>query len=122
MSDQQQPLTGGEALDKAKEYAKDNPDQARSAIDKIEDAVDARTGGKFSELVDKAGDFVEGRLGVPRETSAEPADAPAETPGDTPAETPADTSAEAPAESPADTPPDEGDGGSFQIPSGGASS
>ena len=46
----QEPGRGADQyIDKAKDYAKDNPDQTRSMIDKAEDFVDARTGGKFSK-------------------------------------------------------------------------
>ncbi|WP_203568052.1 antitoxin [Aestuariimicrobium ganziense] len=72
MTDQQQFGNAGEYIDKAKDYAQDNPDKTRSVIDKIEDAVDARTGGKHSGMVDKAGDWIEGRLGLPNNADEQP--------------------------------------------------
>ena len=72
----------GAAVDKLEDLARNNPDQARSAIDKVQDVINDRTGGKFSDLVDKGGDFVEGRLGLPEQGQGEvPADAP-QTPTD----------------------------------------
>ena len=44
----------GEYVDKAKDHAQQNPDRARSVIDKIEDFVDEKTGGKYSAQVDRA--------------------------------------------------------------------
>ena len=40
MSDQHQDLTGGEVLDQAKEYAQEHPEQAKGAIDALEDKLD----------------------------------------------------------------------------------
>ena len=64
MSDQKQPISGDEAFNKAKDLARDNPDAARSAIDKVEDMLDQQTGGTFKDMIDKGGDFVEQQLGV----------------------------------------------------------
>lgn len=107
MTDQPRNFDSQDALNKAKDYARDNPEHARSAIDKVEDIIDQRTGGKYSSHVDKAGDWVEGKLGLPNNTNnpepAEPADKPAE-PADQPAE-PADKPAQPtePADKPAET-------------------
>ena len=43
----------GEWLDKIKDFAKGNPDQADSAIEKVEDLIDQRTGGRYADQVDK---------------------------------------------------------------------
>lgn len=69
MTDQPQQFNAGEYVDKAKGYAQQNPEQARSFIDKIEDFVDERTGGQYSAQVDQAGDWVEGQLGLPNNTN-----------------------------------------------------
>lgn len=74
MSDQPQKFNGGEYVDKARDAAREHPDQARSAIDKVQDAVNQRTGGQFESMIDKAGDFVEDTLGLPEETKGEPQD------------------------------------------------
>ena len=70
MTDQPQQFgNAGEYVDKAKDYAQQNPDQARSFIDKVEDFVDQKTGGKYSAQVDQAGDWVAGQLGLPNNTN-----------------------------------------------------
>ena len=62
----QQPLSDpGEYVEKAKDYARDHPEQARSAIDRVEDLIDDRTGGTFSDVVDQGGDLLEEHLGLP---------------------------------------------------------
>ncbi|WP_068263200.1 antitoxin [Janibacter limosus] len=68
MSNNPQQFNGGEYVDKARDAAKGHPDQARSAIDKVQEAANRRTGGKFGSLIDKAGDFVEDKLGLPAKT------------------------------------------------------
>lgn len=67
-------------LDKAKDFAGKNPDKVKSALDKVGDAFDKRTGGKHAHYTDtaqqKAGEFLTGRT----------ADAPAGDPATDPAE------------------------------------
>lgn len=58
----------GAAVDKLEDLARDNPDQARSAIDKVQEVINERIGGKFSDLVEKGGDFVGAGLGLPDTT------------------------------------------------------
>lgn len=72
MSNSPQQFNGGEYVDKARDAARDHPDQARGAIDKVQEAVDKRTGGKFTSIIDKAGDFVEDKLGLPEDKKAQP--------------------------------------------------
>lgn len=93
MTDQPQQFGNtGEYVDKAKDYAQQNPDQARSFIDKIEDFVDEKTGGKYSAQIDQAGDWVEGQLGLPNNTNNPlPTD-----PGDGPVDPEAPADPEAP--------------------------
>jgi hypothetical protein len=77
MSDNSPKFGGPEveqAIGKAEEYAREHPDQARSTIDKVEDVIDQQTGGRFKDLVDKGGDFLEDRLGIPREQAQPPAE------------------------------------------------
>lgn len=54
----------GDFVDKAKDLAAENEDQVDDAIDKAGDVIDEKTGGKYSDQVDKgqeaAKDFVEG--------------------------------------------------------------
>lgn len=111
MSDQPQKFTGEQvdkARDAAQDYLQDNPDQARSLIDKVEDVIDERTGGQFSGMVDKAGDWAEEQLNLPEEPPAEPttpAEAPAEPKAETPPAEPADAPAPADAGDPSAPPP-----------------
>lgn len=65
-------------MDKGKQFIDEHPDQAREAVEKLEDMVDARTGQKYQGQVDKAGDFIEGKLGVGRPDAAPVADPQAE--------------------------------------------
>src|SRR6476620_2498755 len=53
-------------MDKIKDFVKGNPEQAGGAIDKVEDLVDERTGGKYSEQIDKGTDALREQLGLPR--------------------------------------------------------
>ena len=69
MSDQHQDLTGGEALDQAKEYAQEHPEQAKGAIDALEDKLDEVTGGRFRDVIDKGGEYLEEESSVSRPTS-----------------------------------------------------
>lgn len=69
MTDQPQQFNANDALNKAREQAQANPEHARSFIDKVEDFVDQKTGGKYAAQVDQAGDWVEGQLGLPNNTN-----------------------------------------------------
>jgi hypothetical protein len=62
-------MAGG-FMDKVKDFVKGNPEQASGAIEKVEDLVDQRTGGKHSEHVDKGGDLLREKLGLPPEELA----------------------------------------------------
>lgn len=99
MSDQPQQFNAGEYVDKAKDYAQKNPDQARSMIDKVEDFIDQKTGGKYSAQVDQAGDWVEGQLGMANNTNNPDPQAPADAPADPPVD-PADVPQVAPPKPP----------------------
>lgn len=44
------------AVDKGLEYAKDNADKVDGLVDKAGDAIDEKTGNKFSSQVDQAQD------------------------------------------------------------------
>lgn len=54
----------GDFVDKAKDLAAENKDRVDDVIDKAGDMIDEKTGGKYSDQVDKgqeaAKDFVEG--------------------------------------------------------------
>ncbi len=54
----------GDFLNKAKDFLGDHPEQTESAIDKVGDFVDEKTGNKHSEHIDtaqeKAKEFLDG--------------------------------------------------------------
>jgi hypothetical protein len=88
-------------LDKIKNLAKGNPQQADSAIEKVEDIIDKQTGGKYAEQVDKGGDALRDQLGLPEETP-EPAPAPEPEPEPAPAPEPEPAPAPEPEPAPSD--------------------
>src|SRR4026208_1336818 len=63
-------------LDKVKDLVKGNPQQADSAIEKVEHVIDERTGGKYADRIAKGSDALKDQLGLPSE---EPAPAPVPT-------------------------------------------
>ena len=52
-------------VDEAKKLAGEHPEQAKEALDKAENILDERTGGKFTDQIHQGGDTVEGQLGLP---------------------------------------------------------
>ena len=56
----------GGFIDKAREAARQHPDQARSGIEKVEDLIDGRTGGKYADKVDQASAALQDKLGLGR--------------------------------------------------------
>ncbi|PMC62120.1 antitoxin [Corynebacterium xerosis] len=50
-------------IDKAKKFINDNPDKVRQGIDKIGDAIDKRTDGKYADKVDRVQEEAANRLG-----------------------------------------------------------
>ncbi|MFC8501848.1 Rv0909 family putative TA system antitoxin [Pedococcus sp. NPDC057267] len=87
----------GEWLDKIKDFAKGNPDKADSAIEKVEDLIDQRTGGRYADQVDKGGDILRDKLGLPPQGL--PAD-PEPGPGSSPEPPPASQDSPVPAPNP----------------------
>jgi hypothetical protein len=99
----------GSWMDKIKDFAKGNPQQADTAIEKVEDLIDKRTGGKYEGQVDKGGDALRDQLGLP-DSTPEPAPAPAPEPTPTPEPEPAPAPAPEPPTTPAPNPsPSTGD-------------
>ena len=97
-------------IDKAKDFIKGHPEQARDALEKAEDLVNERTGGKYSEQVDQGSDALGDQLGLPPE--AEDVPAPAPDPGPAPAPDPGPAPAPDPGPAPVPTPTDAGPSGS----------
>ena len=53
----------GDFLDKAKELAEQHDDKVDEALDRGGDAVDERTGGKYSENIDKGVEWAQEHTG-----------------------------------------------------------
>ncbi|WP_151526056.1 antitoxin [Serinicoccus kebangsaanensis] len=104
MSDQPQQFGGksGEYVDRARDaagdYAQDNPDKARSMIDKVEDLIDDKTGGRYADAVDRGGDWVEKQLGLPTEEESQPTTPGEPAPGEPAPQTPTEPTPQTPAE------------------------
>ena len=54
------------AVNKAKEYARDNPEAASGTIDKAESFVRDKAGPKYADTVDKGSQALRQGLGLPR--------------------------------------------------------
>lgn len=54
----------GSLVNKAKDFARKNPDKLRDGLDKAEHAISSTTGGKFDSQIHSASDKVEQQLGV----------------------------------------------------------
>ena len=80
---------------RVEDLAKQNPDKARSLIDALEDQVDQRTGGRFKDRVDQAGDLIAGRLGVSSQQETPPPVQPDAAPQADPAQAQGDESTQA---------------------------
>lgn len=50
-------------FDKAKDFAKGNPDKVNGALDKAGDAINSKTDGKYADKIDSAKGKVGGALG-----------------------------------------------------------
>lgn len=82
-------------ISKAKDFLKGHPEQAESGLRKVEQLVNDKTGGRYAAQLDRAGDAVRGRMGLPPEggqDSTTPAPQPEPVPGSTPPPGPAQPS------------------------------
>lgn len=52
---------------KAKDLAGSNPDKVRTGVDKVEEIVNRKTGGKYADQIAKGAAAAENALGVPGE-------------------------------------------------------
>jgi len=52
-------------IQKAKDFVKGHPDQAQQGLDKAEEMINERTGGKYADRVDQGSDRLKETLGVP---------------------------------------------------------
>ncbi|MFX4272090.1 antitoxin [Propionibacteriaceae bacterium Y1685] len=53
-----------ELFNKGKDLAGEHSEQVSQGIDKGQDFVNEKTGGKYEEQVTQGGDFIEGQLGT----------------------------------------------------------
>lgn len=53
----------------AKRAAQKNPDAVRRNLDKAQEFVDDKTGGKYHDKIESGGDALEKGLGVPQEST-----------------------------------------------------
>ena len=73
-------------IDKARDFIKGHPEEAKDAVEKVEDLINEKTGGKYADQLDQGSDTLGEQLGLP----PDPEDAPAPVP------TPAPTQPEPP--------------------------
>lgn len=62
------------AAQKAKEFARDNPDQASRTLDQVESFVSGKAGPKYADKVGKGGAALRSSLGLPTASSRGAAD------------------------------------------------
>jgi hypothetical protein len=53
-----------ELIEKAKDLASKHPDQVHKGLEKAEDLIEGKLGGKYGDQVEKTSDVVEGFLDV----------------------------------------------------------
>ncbi len=78
-------MAAGDWINKAKEFADDHKGQVQGALDKAEDVVKSKTGGKYDDKIAKGRGVLRDKLGIPdHEGGAEATGgAEGETPGGT---------------------------------------
>ena len=104
-------------IDKARDFIKGNPDQAKGAVEKVEDLINERTGGKYAEHIDKGSDALGEQLGLPPDPEDVPAPAPTPVPNEpVPAPPEPAPAPSEPAPAPADPVPTEDPGTSDAPP------
>lgn len=62
-------------FNKIKGYATQNPQKAQQALDKVEQTVNDKTGGKYSDKLSKAGDAASKGLGLDQNQQGKQGDA-----------------------------------------------
>lgn len=58
-------MAANEWINKAKEFADDHKGQVQGALDKAEDMVKSKTGGKYDDKIDKGRGVLRDKLGIP---------------------------------------------------------
>ena len=59
-------------FDRVKDFITGHPEQADQGLDKVEEIIDERTGGQYSEQVAKGDDIVREQLGIPDDEATVP--------------------------------------------------
>ncbi|MER7073796.1 antitoxin [Terrabacter sp. NPDC000476] len=63
-------------IQKAKDFVTGHPDQAQQGIDKAEELINERTGGKYADKIDQGTDKLKETLGLPPDDTAGPSEIP----------------------------------------------
>ena len=58
-------------IQKAKDFVKGHPEQAQQGLDKAEELINERTGGKYSDKIDQGSDKLKETLGLPPDADAD---------------------------------------------------
>ena len=67
-------------FDKVKDFVTGHPEQADQGLDKAEEIINERTGGKYAEQIDKGDDLVSEQLGLPDDEASASTPEPARRP------------------------------------------
>ncbi|GGC53880.1 antitoxin [Hoyosella rhizosphaerae] len=70
----------GDMMNKAKGLAQKSPDKVRAAVDKAEDTIDQKTGGKYGDQIRQGGSVVQDKLGVTEQKNSDTGEADKEAP------------------------------------------
>jgi len=60
-------------IDKAKDFITGHPEEAKDAVEKVEDLLNEKTGGKYSERIDQGSDALSEQFGLPADPEDQPA-------------------------------------------------
>ena len=91
-------------IEKAKDFVKGHPEQAKQGLDKVEDLLNERTGGTYANQIDQGADKLKESLGLPPDEEATIPPAPSPTPEPGPAPTPSPTPTPSPEPGPTPQP------------------
>jgi hypothetical protein len=58
-------------IQKAKDFVKGHPEQAQQGLDKAEELINERTGGKYADKIDQGSDKLKDTLGLPPDADAD---------------------------------------------------
>lgn len=61
----------GDFINKAKSLVSGHPEQAKQAFDRVEQAINDKTGGKYADQVAKGESMLQDRLGMPHDQAGQ---------------------------------------------------